>query len=562
MNHRTEICISSLFYYKEEIAEDFVFSIKPQMIYAAKALDCGVNLVITLNFPYTADLWDSIEARFNAPESGIKLKTLRRGYNLGFGASHNHVFESAPSDAFIVQNNDLFCSRSEWIAEMGVRLLDPAGPDLVGVSENMTALRDSDACGIPPSKSCPADFADGSLFGVRSETARRLGLFSKDFRYFYFEDSDFFLRYKQAGASIGQISVPHSHIRWSGSRQLPRYVVEGVLDLNRGAFFKKWDRYVQNRSFTNTVLIDLSALAGDEILFALPACCGLSVDHPTAQVNIVLPDKADHFFFQHSNWRIRERPPENQRDFDRVWIATRTDPHDLPPMTRFLKEAGCSFYPEVIRRHLLSLMDESSAETICGEKRAVFFVGEGSANQQGVYPIEEFFAPAAQALKAQGFSVDWFYAHEMLSAVSGETASRGFLQLLLRELAQSDIVVTAADRIGILAQLLGCKTSILFGARLPQNYVLKWDIVTCFANTELECLGCQDVWGTPSKSFCLRRDEACVASGLGAAFANQLTQWLDGQTRQSLPQCSQSYFRTLSSNRRRSSELDLSSWPD
>ena len=231
-------------------------------------------------------------------------------------------------------------------------------------------------------------------------------------------------------------------------------------------------------------------------------------------------------------------------------------------MTRFLKEAGCSFYPEVIRRHLLSLIDDCSAETIVREKIAAVFVGEISANQQGVYPTKDFPAPAAQALKERGLAVHWFDVHGASSEGFGEPPSQGSLQLLLRKLAQSEIVVTAADRIGILAQLLGCKTAIVFGARLPQNYVLNWDIVTCFANTELECLGCQDVWGTPSKSFCLRRDEACVASGLGAAFANQLTQWLDGRTRQSLPQCSQSYFRTLSSNRRRSSELDLSSWPD
>jgi hypothetical protein len=556
------IVISALFYYKEEIAEDFVFSLQPQMNYAADALGCEVNLVITLNFPYTAELWDSIEARFNTPDSTIKIKTLRRGYNLGFGASHNHVFESTASDVFIVQNNDLFCSRNEWIAEIGERLLEPAGPDLIGVIENMTALRDSDACGIPPSKSRPADFADGSLFGVRSKSAQRLGLFSKDFQYFYFEDADFFLRYKQAGAAIDNISVPHSHIRWSGSRQIPRHAVECILDLNRGAFFKKWGRYIQSRSLTNSVLVDFSALVGDQVLLALPACCGLSVDHPTAKLHIVLPNKADHLLFQHRNWVIREKPPEYQADFDRVWIASKVGAEDMPAMATFLKDAGCSFYPDIVSRHLRSLMNYHLSKTTVGKQIATFFVSASSRNHQGVYPTKDFFAPVARQLEERGLAVDWCDIREYTSEGSGEVAAGASLQALLQRLSDSVVVVTAADRIGILAQLLGCKTAIVFGARLPQGYVLNWDIVTCFANTELECLGCQNIWGTTLKSFCLRRDEACISAGLGESFANQLREWFDDPRKQPLQQCSQAYSRTLSFNRRRSAELDLSSWPE
>ncbi len=561
---RPRVVVSTLFYYKEDIARQFITTIAPQLAFAARTLDADVLLVVTLNYPHSSTVWSDLAREFPSTPA-VALSILDRSYNLGFGASHRDVFFRERSDVFVVMNNDLFCEREDWLAALAKPILEGRA-ELVGAQENETGLRVDDGCGVPVAPKHKADFVDGSLLAFQTEAARRLGLFSPAFVYFYFEDSDLVLRYRQAGCRVLSVPVPHQHLRWSGSKQLPRFVVQSILDLNRRAFFARWSRYLQrtNRSFDGIGWIDLRALSRDEdVLDALPAALALTRDHPGVRWTVSLPHARFTTFFRAAAFApVFAREPEPARsDWDRVWQARLPDVSDpLPAPLQHLRDTSAEFPTDLFQAHLLSLAgcstDRPPSVPTSATRQAALVTCAEENPREGFHPSEALMSELRDALGARGYA-----AHFVTVSAPSGSDPHAAVAAAVRDLQPMDVVVTAAGFAATVAQGLKKPTFVITGARLEARAVWDWERSLSWSAPELSCTGCEQTWGATGRSYCLRRDVACMAPAQGPAARVALLRFLEEGTG-ALGRAMRSNQRVQSLRRQPSATLDLSSWPE
>jgi hypothetical protein len=112
-----------------------------------------------------------------------------------------------------------------------------------------------------------------------------------------------------------------------------------------------------------------------------------------------------------------------------------------------------------------------------------------------------------------------------------------------------------------LAQFLGRQAFALCGAILPERGLWAWATTGAFTAASLECLGCQHIWGRWERSYCLRRDEACIRAELGPEFARALDDFLANK-RYPPGDAIATAQRLRLISRRTSPDLDLSRWLD
>jgi hypothetical protein len=567
------VVVSSLFYFKEELAAEFLSTLVPQLNDAREKLGAELRLVVTLNFPFSPALWADLlqDARRRCVE-GVHIEWVERGYNLGFGASHRHVFECRKSEVFVVMNNDLFCEGTGWLSEMAGLILGKEGADIVGARENLTRLRDSDACGVG-SESRPeeADFCDGSLLALRSAAVRQLGLFSRDFRMFYFEDSDLWLRFKQAGARMACISVPHRHLRSASSRQMPRHVLENLLDANRSAFFAKWEGYLGTRRMMGRICADLRSLGEQELIDVIPALVGFSfVDHPRASMDVLLAPGVETRLFSHvRSWRVRSTPgnePVVAADHDRVWRAEPPDPKSMhSAVLQHLSSLSLQFPAEELRAYWAGAAYAEGEQPVAFSDAgplALVVVQAADPRFAGLEPEPGFHVPVAGFLRKRGYRVLVMVSQGQDSSPEGceQVVCPGPVQAAALFMKAS-LVVTAANAYASLAQQLGRRCFVVCGSRLADRVIWDWSRSMAWSREGLDCLGCHHLWGRRDRAFCLRTGEACISVDQGEACAKALAAFEEGGVPPLLRALQRS--RELDLVRYRpSTDLDLSKWSD
>lgn len=556
------VVVSSLFFYKEELATEFLHSLMPQLVQAAHL--AHVRLVLTLNYPFNPALWNGLEqwaAAFR--HRGVEFELVRRGYNAGFGTSHAELFEREKSDIFVVLNNDLFCEREDWLTNMILRL-GPAGEaDLVGGHETRTWLRPTDGIGVLTDDPEQMDFVDGSILGFRSETVRRLGLFSRDFLYFCYEDTDLLLRLRQGGARLETIELPHRHLRSASSILLPRYVTRQILDLNRAAFFARWSGYLAERKLHGRIRADLSALSAEDCLEALPALIALQASHAGAQLELCLPAAAPAQLLALRGAQLVDASANPLPPVDRQWQPQPSDPHDdLPAVLSHLRAVASAYPAEAVRAQLGAAAKPMTALPQTGEPLAMIVVPPVPERWHGVVPTAEFFAPAANLLRERGFRIVWLgTAAPSLPATGEPVLSPADLGETIAAVQAADMVVAPAGTVATLAQMLGKRLLVVCGSILPDRVIWNWSTSVAFFDPGLDCLGCHHLWGERRRAFCLRGDQACIRPALGPAVVPVLSAFLDGGPDR-LSAAWAASQRTRMRTRRPAPELDLSRWHD
>jgi GT2 family glycosyltransferase len=546
---RKRVVISSLFFFREDIAAEFCRSIIGQAVEMARKTGCEVEIVVSLNFPFSETRWAEIEQSVVDLLTGsVTFRLIKRGWNLGFGAGHNAVFSATPSDAFVALNNDIICEKKDWLVSFCGSLLDDNGADVVGASENKTALRSSDGCGIPTSEGSPYDFVDGSILGFRSSTARKLGLFSPELHYCYFEDSDLILRYRQAGAVVLEVSVPHQHIRHGSSMQLPREVVRELLDQNRSVFFARWAAYLDkvSRGFNHRIAVDLRQLRPVEFLDAWPTLIALAKSHPRTRIEVILSEDRtkpllplpESFAFV----RAIEGP------VDRVWAPKPrliTDP--LPPVLSFIREVGGDRDTlQLAKVQLRTLLTGQGAEGFSTSDLALIEETEGALPGLGLpRPFSEHLITVfrTRGLLPQRCPAD--------------------LSLLEKAalISRCKMVAAPVGEWSFLAQLLEKPTLLVCGAVMPSRGIWEWRTTVPLIQPELTCTGCQSRWGEGYKTYCLRGDEACLVPPPAGRLPKFLEE-LEAATTSAFGQALSLAQDTLLLSRHPSPELDLSRWKE
>ena len=469
---RIKLVLSVLFYHRDDIIPGFLRSLLPQILVASSSPDLSCELFLSFNYEpapgVLADLRELISEILPSPDS---VHIINNGFNLGFGAGHNAIFEKAESDLFVVLNSDLQIQDNRWLERFAERFRT-SSVALVGLTENASRLRE-DGCGVPVGETgATFDFVDGSVLAVRSDLAAQFGLFSPSFDYFYFEDVDLNLRYRQMGLRIETLDIPCLHERSSSTRLLPKFAVESVLNRNRARFFERWGKYLTTRCLTNRLALRFREADRQLQCASFPAIFGLLAEHPTAVLDLWGVHEQLVPLFQHPRirlmpWWQTPRQEDYLRWYELSLDATNTSPWAIKIAEQMLVDPAF----ELARRHLESLVSRSVPES-ARPNRAMVYLARPQILFEGKQPEADSLLAAQEPLLKRGFDIQYYSEYGSIEVpVVPQSERRNWKYVawstgldLLTDLALADVLVTTDGWAAELGQLLNKKTMIWLGA--------------------------------------------------------------------------------------------------
>jgi GT2 family glycosyltransferase len=563
-----KVAISVLFYHREDITISFLRRILPQI--QATGPDHGIEVELYLSFNYkpTARLVDEIKALINEllPERGGQVHLVENGFNLGFGAGHNAVFARAKSDLFIMVNSDVRMLEPDWLVRF-VERFRASGAAIVGPTATASRLN-VEGFGIPISPGeRDFDFVDASILAIRSDLARRYGLFSEGFDYVYFEDTDLCLRYRQLGLRLDLIELAHEHERYSSSQLLPRYAMENVLNRNRSRFFARWERYLQTRELPNRLAVRFLDLDRKRQCASLPAIFGLLSEHPGAIIDVAGVHEQLTPLFRHPKVRlIPSWQSFRVTDYLRCYEIDSSN-GDEAPVVAIAAGLGCVPDLDAARAHLCSLVQPEKKPKPKGEGRAFLFAPRVEPLFEGRQPAPDSFGRLHELLSKGGWQVDLFtdlgeFEVESYPALAElDVVPVGLASGLdvVRAIVTCDLVVSCDNWISELGQLLDKKTFVWLGATSPSHSLWNLGKAGFFSDRALPCLGCSHRFGRNQRNICLRGDTACMRDEMVEEFLAALGRFILGE-RTTAAEWEQNRGHSLNGASARTA-LTLDSWP-
>jgi GT2 family glycosyltransferase len=561
--------VSVLFYHREDILTAFVTKLLPQLKVAAGRDDLSCELFLSFNYEPSAEALGKLRQLIGHFLSGntSSVHIIENRHNLGFGAGHNAIFEKTDSDVFIILNSDLHIEDDEWLVKFAGRFRS-SDAAILGLAGNASRLRE-DGCGVPVTEAGAAfDFVDGSVLAIRSDLAVQFGLFSPSFDYFYFEDVDLNLRYRQMGLRIETLDLPCVHERSSSTQLLPKFAVESVLNRNRARFFERWGKYLTTRSLTNRLAVRFRETDRQLQCASLPAIFGLLAEHPTAVLDLWGVHEQLAPLFQHPRirpipWWQTPRSEDYLRSYEFSLDATNTSPWAIKIAEQMLVDPAFL----AARLHLESLV---SRDAVAGEhtNRAVVYLARPQLLFEGKQPEPDSLLAAQEPLLQRSFAIQYhseYGSMEIPSVPQSERRNWKYVAQssgleLLTDLALADVLITSDGWAAELGQLLNKKTLIWLGATSAGAVIWNAERTQPFFDPSLSCLGCHERFGQTSRNVCLRGDEACLRSGLTETFVQTVGKFLDGErVVTNGPQISAA--NAVMSRIRLSDQENLEAWP-
>jgi len=533
-----KLIVSVLFYHREDILAAFVTKLLPQLKLAAETENLSCELFLSFNYEPSSDALGKLRELIGRllPGNTSCVHIIENRFNLGFGAGHNAIFEKTDSDVFIILNSDLHIEDDHWLAKFTGRFRS-SDAAILGLAANASRLRE-DGCGVPLAETgADFDFVDGSVLAIRSDLATQFGLFSPSFDYFYFEDVDLNLRYRQMGLRIETLDLPCLHERSSSTRLLPKFAVESVLNKNRARFFERWGKYLTTRRLTNRVALRFRETDRQLQCAGFAAIFGLLAEHPTAVLDLWGVHEQLVPLFQHPRIRLIPwwRTPRHE-DYLR-WYELSLEAKNTSPLAIKIAEqmlVNPAFEPA--RRHLESLVSCDALE-LEQTNRAVIYLARPQILFEGKQPDADSLLAAQELLRRRGFEIQYYSEyglHEIPAVLQSERRNWKYVAWstgldLLADLVLADVLVTSDGWAAELGQLLNKKTLIWLGATSAGAVIWNAGTTQLFSDPSLSCLGCHEQFGQTSRNVCLRGDEACMRSGLTQIFVHTVQKFLDGE---------------------------------
>jgi lipopolysaccharide biosynthesis protein/GT2 family glycosyltransferase len=564
-----KLVVSVLFYHREDILMAFVTQLLPQLRVAAEADHLSWELFLSFNYRPSSGVLRDLRQLITTllPHSSSSVHIIENSFNLGFGAGHNAIFQKTDSDVFITLNSDLHIEDEHWLAKFVDRFRS-SDAAILGLAENASRLRE-DGCGVPVGEAGGSfDFVDGSVLAIRSDLAIQFGLFSPSFDYFYFEDVDLNLRYRQMGLRIETLDLPCLHERSSSTRLLPKFAVESVLNQNRARFFERWGGYLTTRRLTNRLALRFREADRQLQCASLPAIFGLLSEHPTAVLDLWGVHEQLIPLFQHPRIRLIPWWQEAQREDYLRWYELSLDATTTSPLAvRIAEQMLVDPAFQEARRHLESLVGLDAFEHE-QSKRAVIYLARPQTLFEGRQPEADSLLAAQEPLRQRGFAVQYYSEYgvmEVPSVPQGERRNWKYVAQsngldFLGDLARAEVLVTSDGWAAELGQLLSKKTIVWLGATSVATGIWNADSAGAFFDSALSCLGCHERFGQPGRNVCLRGDQACVTPGLAPSFGESVGRFLDNEgTIDPAPKIS--LARQIVPRPKRSEQEKLEAWP-
>ena len=558
------VVVSVLFYFREDLIYRCIDSLMPQLAHLAARHRGPITLVAVLNYAAAPEVVVKMKAhiaRIRPDLPALHVELDEPGHNLGFGGGHNRVFTRHPSDLFVMVNSDVRMKQADWLDHV-VALFSRQSTAYAGLAATAARLR-SDGCGIeaPDPQRNGFDFVDGSLLAVNSATAGRLGLFAESYRYFYFEDADLGLRYRQAGLEPVLLDLEYHHDRYSSTSLLPRSVVEGVLDHNRARFFEAWEPFLAHRTLSRRLRVGLDEADATHQCAALPALFGLLADHPAADLYLTGVHPALRPLFRHPRFHLQTPDTIEPTGgyFSTLFLTGRLTA-TVPLVDAICAEFKTEGDLAAARAHLIKLAETTGPNPPA--PTAMVIAAGGTPHFQGRHLDPVLLDAAVVLLRKRGrvaiYSELPRYSHPATWLVT-QSLNQDTLLPLLQDLRHLPLVVTTDHWVLQLAQLVGAPCFGWFGSTAPRSRIINWSNSGSFVAPSLECVGCSHVLGSRDENACVRTDLACTNARWLPDFLDQLEAFANHPRS---PAWLESAWATvpLAGRRRSSPEMDFSKW--
>lgn len=244
----------------------------------------GCHLIITDN----ASSDGTSEYLATLPDHRCTILTNQ--HNLGFIAPHNMAYSMAKqrgADYFVVLNNDTVVDHN-WLNNLLEPFQDPT-MSITGAKGGCCTLGPNGVGYIGPK----VDYIEGSCLCVRTSLVETL--FSDDFIFAYFEDSDLSLRMIEAGYKIMLTKAQIRHER-NQTASMVKEDVAGFKIRNQLVFMKKWSHLLSpqapiikgappKKEPPKNILVKRAGAIGDVIL-ATPILRALKKKYPDHSIYV------------------------------------------------------------------------------------------------------------------------------------------------------------------------------------------------------------------------------------------------------------------------------------
>jgi ADP-heptose:LPS heptosyltransferase len=205
------------------------------------------------------------------------IQVFRNGENLGFIPPNRSALEKASGEFFVMLNNDAtvppgWLDMLVWAFDVNPKI------GLTGPRGGCQTI-DSQMRGLPHHQKL--EYIEGACLMGRTAFLRRIGLFSPELEFAYWEDADLSLRVRQAGFQLHLADFEIKHLRSETSRTVPN-----ILHYQRknGAFMReRWKHYWKVRKFDHPIIIKRKDAMGD-VLLTTPIIRAIKHLNPTASI--------------------------------------------------------------------------------------------------------------------------------------------------------------------------------------------------------------------------------------------------------------------------------------
>lgn len=417
--------------------------------------------------------------------------------NDGFGKRHNQAFEYSKlhgnSKYFIVLNNDVEVCEG-WLEAMEKEFNNPKVA-LVGIKNTCCSL-DSEGNGIFSEN---IEYAEASCLMVKREYVDIL--FSEEFKFAYYEDSDLSLRMRERGYEIRLVNIPVIHYR-AKTAEIVKEDLEGYKIRNKIIFKNKWQNYLKKRNFEKNILIKRNEAIGD-VLLTTPIVKSLKKKYPHS--NIYIKTNHPEVFTGNPNV-LSASTNEPKLSFDYVYDLDLSYERDPNKHIIQVYSDICGVKPE------WSIDIYSEQKYNINEEKKYIVIHAGTTAWQGRNLDIQKFNSVAKELKKMGYKII-IIGNSPNTNIECDYDFRNkttFYQL-------SYIIRRAKLFIGIdsmpmhIAQAFKIPLVAVFGCILPEYRLLPDKRFVGLIAKDVGCIGCHHYQSAPrTHSDCLRDKIYCM----------------------------------------------------
>jgi ADP-heptose:LPS heptosyltransferase/GT2 family glycosyltransferase len=216
--------------------------------------------------------------------------------NVGYLPAHNAALTFCHTPFFAVLNDDLLVC-SGWLEAIEEKFNQNPKLAICGARDSCTVLNEKGE----GSHGYGVEYVEGSCLVTRSEIVKEHGLFSEDYRFMFFEDSDLSLRLRQIGYDVDVADIPVRHIGGMTTAKERTVDIEGYKIRNGYIFRRKWDYYLKTKKFPPPIILSKDNRQNDsarefvirrsssrgDVLMATPVLRALKSAYPDKKITFL-----------------------------------------------------------------------------------------------------------------------------------------------------------------------------------------------------------------------------------------------------------------------------------